>query len=154
MICFQCNEDKSLDCYTKRARARPASPRKRCKDCEAENARISYARNPEPRKAAAKRWRDKNPPAYQARKKVGWKIHRARKLDAFVEAVDPVTVYNMHGGQCGICKKFVSFAEFEVDHIIPLARGGLEAYINCQPAHQFCNRSKGFKTEEELLSLP
>lgn len=140
MICFQCSKDKSLNCYTK---MRSGSPRKRCKDCIAENARVSYALNPIPRKASAKRWRDKNPPAYQARKKVGWKIRRARKLGAFVELVDPRIVYTMNGGKCGICEEFVSFAEFEVDHKIPLARGGIEAYINCQPAHPVCNRSKG-----------
>ena len=67
---------------------------------------------------------------------------RARKLGQFLEDVDPRIVYQMHGGMCGICKEFVSEDEFEVDHVIPLAKGGLHGYINVQPAHPICNRRK------------
>lgn len=70
---------------------------------------------------------------------------RARKLDHFLEDIDRDVVYTMHGGMCGICKQFVSQDEFEVDHVIPLAAGGMHGYINVQPAHPFCNRSKGAK---------
>jgi 5-methylcytosine-specific restriction endonuclease McrA len=32
---------------------------------------------------------------------------------------------------------------FHVDHKVPLARGGEHSYENVQPAHPFCNGSKG-----------
>lgn len=67
---------------------------------------------------------------------------RARKLALFVEDVDPQVVYAMHGGRCGICGEFIS-GEFHVDHVVPLAKGGLHGYINVQPAHPLCNLSKG-----------
>jgi 5-methylcytosine-specific restriction endonuclease McrA len=67
---------------------------------------------------------------------------RARKRDQFLEKVDAVTVYEMHGGRCGICGEFIDGA-FHVDHIRPLSNGGLHAYINVQPAHALCNMRKG-----------
>ncbi len=70
---------------------------------------------------------------------------RARKLDQFVEDVDPEVVYVMHGGCCGICEEYVTIEDFHVDHVIPLRRGGPHSYANCQPAHPRCNLSKGAK---------
>jgi len=67
---------------------------------------------------------------------------RARKLNQFVEDVDPQTCYAMHGGMCGICKEFIE-GDFHVDHIKPLSKGGLHGYFNCQPAHPVCNLRKG-----------
>jgi 5-methylcytosine-specific restriction endonuclease McrA len=139
MICFSCKENKPLGFYTKMASGRP---RKRCKSCIAAEARAAYRSNPSPRKQSAKRWRDKNPPAYQIRRELGWQRRRALKLNAFVEDVKRATVYEMHGGMCGICEEFI-VGEFHVDHVVPLSRGGLHSYSNTQPAHPFCNRSKG-----------
>ena len=68
---------------------------------------------------------------------------RARKLNQFIEEVDPQVVYEMHGGMCGICKEFVKRNEFHVDHRIPLSKGGMHGYINVQPAHPTCNLRKG-----------
>lgn len=50
----------------------------------------------------------------------------------------------MHGGMCGICKGFID-GDFHVDHRIPLSKGGMHGYANCQPAHPKCNLSKGDK---------
>lgn len=60
----------------------------------------------------------------------------------FVERVDRDAVYVMHGGCCGICREFVAADEFEVDHRVPLSRGGAHGYVNVQPAHPDCNRRK------------
>jgi 5-methylcytosine-specific restriction endonuclease McrA len=60
----------------------------------------------------------------------------------FVERVDRDVVYAMHGGCCGICRQYVAPDDFHVDHRIPLARGGLHGYVNCQPAHPLCNQRK------------
>lgn len=68
---------------------------------------------------------------------------RARERMQFLEDVDPMVVFTMHGGRCGICGQFVSAEDFEVDHLIPIARGGLHGYVNVQPAHGACNKRKG-----------
>ncbi len=70
----------------------------------------------------------------------------------FVERVDRDVVYERHGGVCGICGCAVPSDEFEVDHRVPLSRGGLHGYDNCQPAHPRCNQSKHTKLEEEIVS--
>lgn len=69
-------------------------------------------------------------------------IRKARKLNQFIEPVDPAIVYQMHGGMCGICKEFIE-GDFHVDHVIPLSKGGMHGYINVQPAHPRCNFKKG-----------
>jgi 5-methylcytosine-specific restriction endonuclease McrA len=74
----------------------------------------------------------------------GAQVRRARKLNQFIEQVDPETVYEMHGGRCGICGEFIQ-GDFHVDHVIPLSKGGEHGYVNCQPAHPKCNLSKGAK---------
>jgi 5-methylcytosine-specific restriction endonuclease McrA len=81
---------------------------------------------------------------------------RLRKADIppdsprVLERVDREIVYAMHGGCCGICKQYVAPDEFVVDHRIPLSRGGLHGYINCQPAHTGCNQRKYNKLPAQL----
>jgi len=75
-----------------------------------------------------------------------WHVRRARKANAFVERVDPAVVFSHAKGVCGICHKVIDRAEkWHVDHVVPLARGGVHSYDNAQPAHAFCNVSKGTK---------
>jgi 5-methylcytosine-specific restriction endonuclease McrA len=68
---------------------------------------------------------------------------RARLRGQFVEDVDPRVVYEMHDGHCGICDESVSAESFDVDHVTPIARGGMHCYANVQLAHPACNKSKG-----------
>lgn len=60
---------------------------------------------------------------------------------------------------CGICHADIDYraphldpGEFVIDHIVPLARGGLDELENLQPAHRECNRRKSDKTIEELAA--
>lgn len=71
---------------------------------------------------------------------------RARKNGAFVEQVDPAVVFERDRGICGICTKPIDPPDkWHVDHVVPLAKGGAHSYHNTQPAHAFCNISKGAK---------
>jgi 5-methylcytosine-specific restriction endonuclease McrA len=74
---------------------------------------------------------------------------RARRLNAFVENVDRKTLYERDKGVCGICKGPVSYEQMTIDHIVPLARGGLHSYANTQPAHEECNLAKGEMMPDE-----
>lgn len=82
-------------------------------------------------------------PARAAQKRKAVFNRRARKIASFVEKIDPLRVYEMHGGACGICKEFVPEDSFHVDHVVPLSKGGLHGYTNVVPAHAHCNLVKG-----------
>lgn len=109
--------------------------------------------NPERVAAKQRRWREKNPDyhreyrdlnraAVRASKRKTEMTRKDRRLGQFIEEVDPAVVYQMHGGRCGICGEFIE-GDFHVDHVVPLARGGMHGYVNAQPAHPLCNMRKG-----------
>jgi 5-methylcytosine-specific restriction endonuclease McrA len=71
---------------------------------------------------------------------------RAITKQVFVEAVDPRVVFERAKGVCGICGESVEMtSRWEVDHIVPISKGGSHCYANVQLAHRRCNRSKGAK---------
>ncbi|WP_280473286.1 HNH endonuclease signature motif containing protein [Nocardia asiatica] len=58
---------------------------------------------------------------------------------------------------CALCGEDIDYSlrspdpmSFEVDHIIPLAAGGLDERDNVQPAHRQCNRLKADRTAEQM----
>lgn len=73
-------------------------------------------------------------------------VRRARKKAVFVEVVDPMVVFQRDKGICGICMKHVDInSKWHIDHVIPIARGGVHSYANVQLAHALCNLSKHAK---------
>lgn len=148
--------------------SRYANQKCRCDICRA--AMKAYnkewrARNDEDSKRKSREWKVAHPESNKRYQEDYWAKHEgdevlkeryraykrnaqltriARQREQFVEKIDAVTVYEMHGGRCGICSEFID-GEFHVDHIHPLSRGGLHAYINVQPAHPRCNRRKHAK---------
>ena len=66
-----------------------------------------------------------------------------RKAKVFVEHVDPKVVFARDKGMCGICKSSVApDSKWEVDHVIPISKGGAHSYDNVQLSHRKCNRAK------------
>ena len=118
------------------------------------------ARNPEKVKASVAAWREANAERMteslrEWRKanpeKVVAKLHRrrARLLDAFVEDVDRMVVWERDNGICGICGVWVDpdlswpdKMSKTLDHIVPLSGGGEHSYTNAQIAHAVCNSRK------------
>jgi 5-methylcytosine-specific restriction endonuclease McrA len=117
-------------------------------------------RNPERARAGEKRRRDRVSPATKHAYATKWRAdnpersrllgrkkeltRRAVKKAAFIEVVDPQVVYRRANGVCGICRvPLIDGEKWHVDHIIPLARGGVHAYSNVQLAHALCNIKKG-----------
>ena len=69
---------------------------------------------------------------------------RAKKRGAFIEVVEPLVVYERDGGVCGICARQIAKGhQWHVDHIVPIAKGGVHSYANVQLAHALCNSKKG-----------
>lgn len=68
---------------------------------------------------------------------------RARKKNAFVEYVDPTVVWERDGGLCHICQMPADLADWHLEHVVPLVRGGEHSYANCKVSHPSCNLRKG-----------
>lgn len=117
------------------------------------NKRKSRERVRQWRKDNPEKWKEQQRRALAKQKEEGWPNayrRRAREMGAFVEDVNKVDVFINSLGFCGICGFEVKFEKMTIDHIVPLARGGLHCYANVQAAHAFCNRVKGSKLQEEL----
>jgi len=70
-------------------------------------------------------------------------------------------IYNKTGGCCRYCGKKLSWSKYavidargawEVDHGIPLSKGGTDYLQNLWPACLYCNRMKGDMTSSEFKS--
>lgn len=51
-------------------------------------------------------------------------------------------VYNKYNGYCYLCGRKLDFSEFEIEHIIPLNRGGTNNFNNLGCSCHMCNRIK------------
>ena len=96
----------------------------------------------------AKRWRAENPEKARAKDD----RRRALKLGAFVEHVDVLDVYERASGKCFVCGELIDPAlrfpdprSLTLEHVVPLALGGLHERGNCAVSHYRCNASKGAK---------
>ncbi len=99
-------------------------------------------------RAGTARRRVEQPEHWLALKRKHTSKRRATQRQAFVENVDPRQVFSRDKGICCLCGKRVDVnSRWEVDHIVPLSKGGTHAYANVQLAHRRCNRAKGAKVQ-------
>ena len=61
-------------------------------------------------------------------------------------------LYGTQEGKCNGCLTHFPFQNFEVDHIVPTSRGGADVDENLQLLCGYCNRVKGDRTQEYLIS--
>lgn len=64
----------------------------------------------------------------------------------------PLVVLEMDDGICGICGEDVDPERFDIDHVIPLSKGGEHSYANVQVAHRSCNSRKAASMPGELVA--
>ena len=78
-------------------------------------------------------------------------VDRARRYGVLAEPIDPIAIMERDGWRCHICggiaprdrRGTMQWDAPELDHIIPLARGGSHAPSNVACAHRACNIAKG-----------
>ena len=76
-----------------------------------------------------------------------------------VETVNPTIVFNRDGWRCQLCgtptpRKLRGLNKPrspELDHIVPLSRGGSHSYTNTQCACRSCNGDKGNRPQGQML---
>ncbi len=80
----------------------------------------------------------------QARKRAGsGKVTRKFILDLFV----------VQGGICLMCKADFAETGYQIDHIVPLSKGGEHANWNVQLLCPTCNKRKSARTMEEFMRI-
>jgi hypothetical protein len=124
-----------------------------CATCGTRRGREWVERNPEKRKKIAREygrrnldkiaaWKEANPEAARTAQARYRKRHpevqreaqsrrRARKLGApEIEKIDRNYIYDRDGGRCHLCEKKVPRTRFDLDHLIPLSKGGPHTHLN------------------------
>lgn len=106
----------------------------------------------------AKHWRSRNKEKVQQQ----CANRRARKLNAFVCAVNRADIFKRDGYICHICGKLTIPTVHHyhplyptLDHVVPLSRGGTHGPNNVKCAHSTCNLRKNNKlnkNEEIMIS--
>ena len=84
--------------------------------------------------------------------------HRARMKEAYVEPVDANVVFESANWHCSWCKiptlkdkrGSIDMDAPELDHVIPLSKGGEHSYANVQLLCRSCNGTKSDWTDLEL----
>lgn len=95
------------------------------------------------------------------RKRIEKSKRRALIASVRVESVDPYKVFERDRWRCQMCGIRTPVAKRgthdddapELDHIIPLARGGEHSYLNTQCACRGCNGTKSDRAMGQLLLL-
>lgn len=107
---------------------------------------------------------------YKRKKERGWKRppqhaywskRNARYRAAIIEPVDPFVVFERDGWRCKICGRKTDPGRRgtsdplapELDHIMPLSRGGEHSYRNTQCSCRRCNMAKGNRPMGQLVLL-
>lgn len=86
----------------------------------------------------------------RARGRISAQNRRIAMGDGVVTSEDWVQILDEYGHKCAYCDKG---GPLEMDHIVPLARGGPHSPENIAPACSKCNRSKGAKLLAEWYGL-
>lgn len=95
--------------------------------------------------ARNKAWKELHPD--QVRIYDGRRRAAERKAPATLTAAEWLAVLTTHGRFCDYCG---STDNLELDHVVPLSRGGHHVKENVTPACRSCNRSKGAMTADEF----
>lgn len=155
---YEKNKEAAL-AYGKRYRAENAVDlrsydRERAKTEKRQELQRRIARENSAKKVEAVRaWAAANPDKAKRNRKNVEGRRRARLRSQPFEPIDLLDVYRSNDGLCGICNKPVAEDAFELDHIVPISKGGGHVRENVQPAHRSCNRRKGARTDVEIYSL-
>lgn len=170
--CCHCGELKDESLFF-RDKHKPSGFKPRCKPCDLlsvnKSRRKAYEKEywdgrREERRKQISASMEKHKEKYKSRRKVylatpdGRAMYRrytqtrsALRRRAFVEVVDPRSVYEEQGGVCYLCLCRSDFSDCHLDHVIPLSMGGRHERENTAIACATCNLSKGAKPLWEVF---
>jgi 5-methylcytosine-specific restriction endonuclease McrA len=62
-------------------------------------------------------------------------------------------IYDKCGGHCAYCGCVLAYKDMQVDHVVPLSRGGSDTMINMLPSCRSCNYTKDSLTLEGFREI-
>lgn len=74
---------------------------------------------------------------------------KANKRNAFIENIDRESLYSAYHGLCYLCWQLAG-ADWHLEHIVPLSRGGKHCYENVAVSCASCNLKKNRSTFTEF----
>jgi 5-methylcytosine-specific restriction endonuclease McrA len=107
--------------------------------------RLYYARHKEQHNAVMAAYHKAHPDVHRA-KSNAYRA-RAREADGRFTSAEWSALVEQYGGRCAYCG---STGQVQVEHRIPLSRGGANSIDNIIPACGSCNRAKHQLTEAEF----
>lgn len=120
-----------------------------------ERRRLYRLDNKDKLNTQAKAWREANPEIWKAKHKEAKKTRRARKRGVITQQIRPnflAFATECFGGACAYCRRSSTEAgPLELDHFVPLARGGAHAEHNLVPACHRCNTEKSARDPFSFL---
>lgn len=154
-ICQRCTIEKNISEFYK-DNTRPAGVNGWCKDCKKAWLAEYRSINSERLLAQQREYKDRHKEVVLAQTRQYKKENpdrirshnanrRAWRINQLVENVDRKVVFERDNGICHICLDVVDPADWHLDHIIPLSKGGPHSYDNTAVSHPFCNESKNNK---------
>ena len=113
-------------------------------------SRARYAADPEAWQRYLKEWRRRNPEKAHGYVRASHSKRRSASQGETFTTAEWLALLEHHGRRCAYCGSNV---KIEIDHRIPLIRGGPNTIDNILPACRHCNRRKHQRTEEEFREL-
>lgn len=167
-VCTKCGIEKELEGFYRDKRGKFGRESK-CKECRAEYYRKWWEENREAQLEYKRKWREENP---EHRRKYheenphvsreAARRRRSRKRENGVEFYRDEDIYDRDNWICQLCGKPIDpNAEHRnedgslnlwyknIDHIIPISKGGADAPHNVQASHFRCNVSKSNRIEND-----
>ncbi len=173
MICVKCKEDLAESMFYK-DKHKPSGFKPRCKPCDKLSVDVDRRRKYETeywsdpirakkRKQQIKKSMEKNKDHHKKirseylktenginTQRKSRQVTRCKSKGVYVESVDPLELYKQQDGICYLCYEKFTFKEMEMDHVIPVSKGGKHELNNVKMCCGKCNKIKGSKILPEV----
>lgn len=142
--CCKCKRVLQLSAFHVR-RQRNNQPRSTCKEClKAATRAWLTTEHGKAWRAAYQREKLRRDPAYYAVHRANVDANNALRRGAreVGERFSRDEIYQRDKGKCHLCGKLARKDDWDLEHVIPLSKGGAHARNNVAVAHPSCNGSK------------